>query len=397
MNYQQFQALCDSTTQGQLTLLDRRFNSLLISLSFARKLNANSVALEAEEVVSQRALLEVERRRQDERDRALASQRYQQKAASAELHERIFNLIRDSIAQPEQLRARVLDISDDAINLIDNLYTRAVSIRKLEEYTPNLPWLEEDLIRAVNLPPFADSKDTKRVKVTSVRNAMGFIGSEDLGILVPAYTMQYLLPNSIEPFNLLSQKIWEHALGTANTAQVLAELDGDMNPSMAFIMGMFHGLGKGALARLYTQCFDDIKRNLLQELRQAGRSVSYNALLQLGPSELYLRNFMLHFSHQYTAKLFASMNFRFIPFQAVYEDFAKAKNVNELNGLARNLYQAQRYSQFRMMYSANFATAEDGKTLCKDAGLQLPALDVLRGVNLKRLRLRRGAAADPNR
>lgn len=396
MNYQQFQALCDSKTQGQLALLDRRFCSLLISLSFARKLNANSVSFEAEEVIRQRELLEVERRRQDERERALASQRHQQKSISAELHERVFNVISEALTQPELLRTRVLDISEHTVNLLDHLYTRAASIRKLEEYTGHLPWLEERLIRAVNAPPFAESKDIKRVKVASVRNAMGFIGSEDLRILVPAYTMQNLLPKSIEPFNLLSQKIWEHALGTANTAQVLAELDGDLNPGLAFVMGMFHGLGKGALARIYTQSFDDIKRNLLQELRQTNRSVSYNALLQLGPSELYLRNFILYFSHQFTAKLFAGMAFRFIPFQPIYEEFATAKNVTELNGLARNLYQAQRYSQFRMMYSANFATADDGKVLCKDAELQLAALDVLRGVNLKRLRLRRGAAIDPN-
>lgn len=394
LNYQRFKALCDSPAQGRIALLDRQFNSLLISLSFARKLDVDSVYIEAEEIIRQRELLAVERRRQDERDRVTASRRYQREAINNELHERVFDAILTAMEQPEELRARVLDISNHAINLLDNLYARATSMRKLEEYAAFLPWLEDGLLRAVNLPPFADLSDPKRVKVSTMRNAMGFIGSEDLRILVPNYAMQNWIPKSMEPFNLLRQKVWEHSLGTAITAQVLAELDGELNPSLAFVIGMFHDTGKAALARLYSLLFDDTQRELLSELRKEVRSERYNALLELEPSELFLRNLMLHFAHRFTAKLFGSIQFQFIPFRAVYDDFANAKSVGELSGFARNLYQAQRYTQFRMMYSANFATTDDGKVLCKDAELTQSSLEVLRAVSLKRLRLSRGPVGE---
>jgi len=394
LNYQRFKALCDSPQAGPVALLDRQFNSLLISLSFARKLDAASINFESEEVTRQRELLEVEQRRQDQRDRIIASRKHQQEMISGLLHERVFNNIRAALSEPEKLRSQVLDISDHAVSLLDALYARATSVRKLEQHATFLPWLEENLIRIVNLPPFADLKDTKRVKVTSLRNAMGFIGTEDLRILVPAYTMQSLIPKHLEPFNLLRQKLWEHSLTTAITAQVLAELDGEVTPELAFVTAMMHDLGKGALARLYAISFDEVQRELLRELREEARSERYNALLELLPSELFLRNLMLHFSSVFTAKLFSEIKFQFIPFNAVYQDLASTTKVNKLSGLARILYQAQRYSQFRMMYSANFATADDGKILSKDADLSQSSLEVLRGVNLKRLRLSRGSAAE---
>lgn len=394
MNYQRFKALCDSPQAGAVALLDRQFNSLLISLSFARKLDANSVSLESEEISRQRELLEVEQRRQDQRNRVIASRKHQQEVISDVLHERVFNTIREALTEPEKLRSQVLDISDHAVSLLDNLYARATSVRKLEQHATYLPWLEENLIRVVNLPPFADLEDTKRVKVTSIRNAMGFIGTKDLRILVPAYTMQNLIPKHIEPFNLLRQKLWEHSLTTAITAQVLAELDGEISPELAFVTAMLHDLGKGALARLYATTFDEVQRQLLRELREEVRSERYNALLELMPSELFLRNLMLHYSNVFTTKLFSEIKFQFIPFNAVYQDLAHSTKVNELSGLPRILYQAQRYSQFRMMYSANFATADDGKLLSKDAELSQSSLEVLRGVNLKRLRLSRGSAAE---
>lgn len=392
VNYQHFKAVSENPDSRDVALLDRTFTAFLISLSFARKLDEQSVFLVEESQVRQRELLAVEQRRQEERQRIEASRRYQREAMHTELHERILERFQQTLNDGDYIRNRVLDISSNAMLLLDNLNARAVSLSKLEDYAVSLNWLHDGLIRIVNLPPFADLSDQKRVRVTSLRNAMSFIGSEDLRILVPAFATQSWIPRAMEPFNLLRRKLWEHSLGTGIASQVLAELDGNCDPLLAYMLGLFHDLGKAIVARLYALIFDEMQREMLRDLREEVRSERYSALLELEPSELFLRNLMMQFDRQATLSLFNSLDFKFIPLRSHLEVYANTQELDELTGYARILYQAKRYSEFRMMHSANLVTTDQGKLMCKHAKLGRHQLEVLRTVNLKRLRLSRGTA-----
>jgi len=394
VNYHKFKAVSESPDEGRIALLERLFASFLVSLSFAKKLDSTYTFIREDEEIRQRELLAVEQRRKEERDRVEASRRYQREQMSVELHERVYEQIMQTIDNPEYILARVLYIQTNSIALLDAVNARAVSLNKLEDLASGLNWLQEGLIRVVNMPPFADPKDPKRVKVTSLRNAMSFVGTEDLKILIPAFTMQNWIPKIMEPFTLLRRKLWEHSLGTAITAQVLAELDGTVDPVHAYVAGMFHDIGKAIITRLYSMCFDDVQRDMLRELRDEVRSERYNALIELMPSELFLRNLMVQFERKISANLINSLDLKYLPTRTVHEEFANAEEVEGLSGLARILFQANRYSEFRMMHAANLVTTEDGKLMCKEAQLGRHELEVLRTVNLRRLRLSRGTAEE---
>lgn len=394
MNYHKFKAVSESPEEGQPALIERLFTSFLISLSFSKKLDSTYTFLIEDEQISQRELLAVEQRRQEERERIEASRRYQREQMSVELHERVYDRLLKSLDDREYILSRVLYASEGSVRLVDALNAKAVSMRKLEDYAGGLDWLQDGLLRVVNMPPFADPKDPKRVKVTSLRNAMSFVGSEDLRILVPAFTMQNWIPKNMDPFSMLRRKLWEHNLGTAITAQVLADLDGTVDSVHAYIVGMFHDIGKAIITRLYSMCFDDVQSEMLRELREEVRSEKYNALIELEPSEIFLRNLMLHFEAKASAQFIGSLDFKYTPIRAPLEEFANASSINELTGLAKILYQANAYSEFRMMHSANLVSTEDGRTLCKDAQLGRHELEVLRTVNLRRLRLSRGTAQE---
>lgn len=390
MNYRKFKVLCDNPNNSELALLARQFNSLLLSLSFARKLDRNSVFIEDQEIIRQRELLAVEQRRQDERDRMYHSRQQQRARMSEALHEQVFTALLQVMETPEELRNRGLLMSGHSVSFLDQLHARAASMRGLETHAASLSWLEDDLLRIVNMPPFANLADPKRVRVTTLRNALGFIGVDDLRYLIPAYTMQYWLPKAIEPFNLLAQKLWEHSFATAITAKTLAELDGQSNPALAFTVAMFHDLGKGVLARLYASLFIEIQRQQLDKYRLKNESSSYNTLVELEPSELFLRNLFVHFSAMFTEKLFANVKFQFVPFHAVYADLVATETAQERTGLTRILYQAQAYTKFRTLHQAGFATATEAKLLYKDAELSLAVIEKLHTTNLKVLNVLRG-------
>ncbi|WP_113907829.1 HDOD domain-containing protein [Aliidiomarina celeris] len=392
LTYKDFTSRFESAPADSVALLERKFCSLLISLDFAHSLDATSTYEVEKEEIRQRELLQVEKRRAEERQRVRNSLRYQREMMSAELHERLFEQLSETLNNPDYVRTRILAIEPNALSLVDVVQARAASMKALEQKAQGLDWLHEQLLRVVNLPPFADAKDKRRVKVTSVRNALGFVGIDDLRILIPAMAMQHWLPKRLEPFNLLRRKLWEHSLATAITCQVLAELDGQLDPVIAFLTGLFHDLGKAAVARLYVVCFDDVQRDLLRELRAEVRSHRYNALLEIEPSELMLRNLMMCFAKTATARLIEGLGLQHIPIAESYQNLAKASAPTALTGYSKILYQAAKYSDFRMLYAAKLVDAEAGREMSRDAHFNHQTLALLKTVKLTRLRLNRGMA-----
>lgn len=156
LSYQHFKAIYTSPATTELGLLDRKFYSVLISLSFAHKLDQSSTYIETEAVIRQRELLKVEQRRQAERERIQASRASQKERMNHELHERIFLSILTALETPELFIKRGGTISAAAFELVNHLFSKAASLSKLEQLASQLPWLERDLLSAVNLPPFAD-------------------------------------------------------------------------------------------------------------------------------------------------------------------------------------------------------------------------------------------------
>ncbi|RUO38914.1 hypothetical protein CWE15_10450 [Aliidiomarina taiwanensis] len=390
MDYQQFKALCESPDSSELARLDKLFNSLLISFSFARREERGEVP-EEESAVLSRELLDIEQRRQDERDRRRASQTYLREAMSDELHERIYTALIDLLNEPERIHTRALNLSPESIELLDVLFARASSMKTIEETIKSLPWLCEDLIKMVNGPAFVNASDQRRVKVATITNALRFIGMDDLRLLVPVFCLRRWIPQSMEPFNLCRGKIRKSALSTGVAAQVIAEESGVVEPSKAFVVGLMHDLGKASLVRLYSLLFEDIQHAFLTELRYGNNSKRYNALLELRPSAHFLRDLNLHLSGRFASALFSEFELKYIPFHAVYTELNKAKSLQDFTGMGLTLYQAQRYSLFRTLYSEKLASSQDGKRLCAEAELSQRTLEALRSVNLKRLKLSRGA------
>src|SRR5690554_5475229 len=121
LDYQEFKTLCEKPDNSELARLNKLFNSLLISYSFARREERGNI-LEEESASLTRELLDVEQRRQDERDRRKASLVYLQEAMADELHERIYSVLIECLNEPQRILARALNVSSESIELLDVLF-----------------------------------------------------------------------------------------------------------------------------------------------------------------------------------------------------------------------------------------------------------------------------------
>ena len=391
--YAQFSVSTQTDSNDRVAVLNRRFINYLISLNFARGQLTEEEGSEQVEIAASRELLAVEQRRRAEQARRQAVHDQVRKEVEQQLHQRLYAAVEKHLEAPQYLRERVLFLNPNTAQLLDQFFSPTASTRKIEALAQGLDWLHVGLVKLVNLPPFADPNDPRRARITHFRNALNFVGSEDIKVIVGALSMQQWLPPAEAPFVLLRRKLWHHVMATAVLCQRLAELDGQLDPAVAFNVGMFHEMGKVVLARLYVKIFDDVRQAMLQDLRNETTSARYNALVNIDPDQQFLRDLMLQKDQQVTHRLFADFGLTRLPLASVYEQYAQAQHVSETSGYARVLWQANTFSEFRMLHGANLATLEDGKQMFAASELQAATIVELRKLNLKKLILARERAS----
>lgn len=392
--YAQFLVSTQSGSDDRAALLGRRFINYLISLNFARGQFNVEEGVDGDEEVASRELLAVEQKRRAEKAKKEAVNEKVRLAVEQRLHQNLYKEVERRLENQEYIRDRVLLLSENASGLLDALFAPATTSKRVEHLAQGLDWLHVGVVKLVNLPPFADPNDPKRARINNFRGALNFVGAEDIKIIAPALTMQNWLPPAEPPFVLLRRKLWQHVMATAVVSQRLAELDGKLDPAVAFVAGIFHEMGKVVLSRLYLKVFDDVREKMLRELRDETTSARYNALVQIEPDQQFLRDLMLQKERTVTAMLFNGFELQRLPLSAIYDELAKATNVRETSGYARYLWQANTFSEFRMLHAANLASLDDGKKMFAASEIDTKTILELRKVNLKKLILTRNRQSE---
>lgn len=386
--YDFFEYSTDVLSNDPAVRLERRFINYLISFPFARsEFEGPDTKEDAKEAAIRKRKLEVERLRQQERDRKKKSMQRYQDRVSFELHETIYERIIAALNDGEEVKARTIPMPENLPLLIDTINTRAASLAAIEELSNKMTWLHEGVLRVVNNPPFSTRRKASEIKVESYRLAMGFVGTENLRTLVPAYALQNWLPYSTRPFSMFRRKIWDHSLATANLAFVLAERRGLKQPDMAYTLGMFHELGKIALMKLYLRIFDEVQQKAVIATVNDSNADKHNALRTLIPDEQFLRDLMLEQDKRATQIVVAGWDLKRVPLSQHLLSFVEAKDYDDLSDYAQILAQANAYSEFRMLKEIGMVEAEEAKHLFTRYKFDKTMLADLREVGLKNIRI----------
>ncbi|MCY7295313.1 HDOD domain-containing protein [Alteromonas sp. a30] len=381
-----------STTPNIIETINNRFYNLLIGLSNAQEVAGVDVegkvkAEHSEQFDSRRALLRVEKLAKRDMELNKRSEQNFIDGISAQLNDVVTERLLNKLEDLDDVHYKVLGLNDNLPEILDALSVRAVSIAKLEPLIAETGWLATDLLKLVNTPKFRKTDRLgKVVVVENLKMALSFIGIENLKMLIPAKIFKRAIPQITDPFPAFKNRIWEHALASAISCQHMAKLN-KAESSHAFTLGMFHELGKLAIAKLYFRTFDETHREALIEAHDNLKREEHTALQKIAPSSDYLLALIWEHSQPLSAKIIEKMSMKRVFIANAMQEFANKVPYKTMTPLAQVLLQGNGYSKFNALKSVKLITTDEAKLFLKSLHITPTKLQAMKSIDTSRLNI----------
>ncbi len=381
-----------STTPEIIETINNRFYNLLIGLSNAQEAAGVEVdgkvkAEHSEQFNTRRALLRVEKLAKRDMELNKRSEKNFIDGISNMLNDTVVERVLERIEDIDDVFYKQLSLDDNLAETLDTLSVKAASIAKLEPMIARMGWLASDLLKLVNTPKYRKTDRLgKVVVVENLRMALSFLGIENLKMLIPAKVLRRAIPQITDPYPAFKTKIWEHALASANSCQQIAKLS-KVDSGHAFTLGMFHELGKLAVAKLYFKAFDETHREALIEAHNELKRDEHAALLKIGPSAEYLLSLMWEHSLPLSKRLIERMGFKRVFITNAIGEYVEKVPFTEMTPTAQVLAQGNGYSKFNALKNHKLITADEAKTFLKDLHITPATLQAIKGTDMSRLNI----------
>ncbi|MCG7536755.1 HDOD domain-containing protein [Pseudoalteromonas sp. OOF1S-7] len=388
--------MTDDIRQSRIAqALAERAHDVLISHNFAQQQIGyiHTFDMNFGERIPQRTMLEVELAAAAKRqERSTSHHKYIAKA-STHLHQVIEAAINTQLEDLDTIYHEVVGIQEAVPTVLDILAVKSASVGRLEPLINDLSWLGRDLVSLVNLPQYRKkSAKGTAVKVDTPALALRYLGLENLQMVIPTFAMRHWMPHSTEPFPLLKRKLRDMSMATAIAAKTLAPMYG-VKEQHAFTLGMLLDVGKIALTRLYLRTFERVWQGKVKIARDKKQKDLHTALVGLEPDPLFLRNLLLEHSATISQYLIERMEFRYLPFNAVMEEFAQSYLPKSHNHAAEQLpltqvvRKAYCYAQYQMLKDTHLLEADEAKDWLAFNQLNSAEQDLLSKTALQSLQL----------
>lgn len=367
-----------------------RFHNLLFSYEFARdQLKSNSNQADSsvtQKKTKDRALLAVEQQAVDNRKAEAANKSMQQKAMQVELNAYVDTVFRERIQDIDMVVEKTIGTSDAVPAVLDLLSIKAASISRIDPLISGLAWLSEDILHFINLPVYQKANAQEKVKVDKVKTALSYIGIENLPFLIPSFAARQWLPHSTAPFKLMKRKLLENGLASAICCRQLAKMY-EKNEATLFIAGMFHDIGKSAIVRIYYRVFDEVWKEKLTEARNNRLKDRHDALVDLEPDPIALRDLMLEFSASLSVKIIEQFKLKRLMIASPLQECADKTPYAEMSKQAKILSKGIAYSHFRALQQHHLISNTEAKSYLTRHHINVEEITALRKLSLKRLNL----------
>ncbi len=371
-------------------ILYGRYHDLLISQKFAQQQIGyiHTLDIDYGEKLPARTLLEVEVIAHKKREKRDTKNHQYIADVNTQLHQLIQEEIDKHLLDVDYIFQEVIQIQDSIPAILDILAVKSASVGRIDPLVKDMHWLGEDILKLINLPQYRQEKDPKKVvKVDNPSLALRYIGLDNLKLVVPTFALKHWTPHSTFPFKLLKRKLWENGMAVAIASKALAEKSG-VNPYHAFVLGMFHDIGKLALVRLYLRLFDSNWEKQSRDARDNGEKEKHTALSELSPDPLFLRNLMAEQSAKISALLLERMAFKYLPVTHAMNEIANNIKVEEVCPLAHVVLKARAFSHYKFLQKHVLIEPDEAKKLFAHYKMSVPELKTLSSISLQNLQLR---------
>lgn len=367
--------------------IEKRFTGLLIGVDNATpEAPSESAGYKPPSHLDGRELLRVEKLAR--RDKELNQRSYKSflDGLQDKLNHELQIRLEQQLADTPLLYSR-LGADHNLADVLDLLTVKACSLGRLEPVAARVSWLQADLIKMINMPKYrrTDAKG-KVIPVESLRMALGFMGIENLKIVIPALAFRRWLPQITDPYPHIKTRLWDHALATALACKTIAEVI-KIDASHAFTLGMFHEAGKIVLTRLYFKLFDEVQRDALQEAHNERMKEEHSALKELMPSGKHLAEVFDKHSLHISARMIELIDLKRLPLAAAMQEVAEGVALDAMSPLARTLVQGAAFSKYSMAKALGQISIDEAKGYLRAFQMPPGALTALKHTDLRRLNL----------
>lgn len=370
--------------------INHRFDRLTISL--AKTQQAMGVQPEgkvpfevSEQGDARRQLLRVEK--QAIRDKELNQKSQQNYVDSVRelVHTALLERLQALLTDEDALLTKILGYDERLSDLLDLLAVKASSISKIEPAAANMPWLYDDIVKMVNSAKYR--RFDARGKVVVLENfkvALSFLGIDNLKMVVPTFAFKRWLPQITDPYPDIKKMLYETAIGTSVSCKKIAKIS-NVSENQAFLLGLFHDLGKLVITRLYFKLFEEIQREALIEAHDNKKREEHSALSQIIPSDEYLISLFNQFAYPISAKLISKMHLKRVYIAEAMEEFSQNVPITSMTPMGKVLAQGVAYNRYRTLKMNKLIELDDSKDFLRQFNFPRGALSLLKTTDLRQL------------
>lgn len=301
------------------------------------------------------------------------------------VHAVLLERIQVALVDEDAMLTKVLGYDERLTELLDLLAVRASSISKIEPAAANMPWLYEDIIKMVNSPKY--KRFDARGKVVVMENfkvALSFLGIDNLKMVVPTLAFKRWLPQITDPYPDIKKRLYETAIGTSISCKKIAKLN-NVSENQAFLVGLFHDLGKLVITRLYFKLFEEVQREALIEAHDNKKREEHSALSQIVPSDEYLMSLFTQFAYPLSAKLINKMHFKRVYITSAIEEFSQNIPITSMTPMGNVLAQGVAYNRYRTLKANKLIDLDESKEFLRQFNYPRGALSLLKTTDLRQL------------
>lgn len=370
--------------------IQHRFNRLTLSLQGAQ----NAMGINSEQQIAAENSIQNDNRRELLR---IEKQAIRDKQLNQRSHENFVNSVRDmvlqevfervekTIADEEFIFNKVLNFDERLPPLLDALSVKATSISKIEPLAADIPWLYDELIKLVNSPKYRRTDGRGKVLIVdTLKVALTFLGFENLKLIIPSLAFRRLLPQITDPFPEIKIRLWQSAIGTSKSCKKLARMV-QVDSGQAFVLGLFHDVGKIVLVRLYFKLFDEVQREAMIEAHDEKKREEHSALMEIKPSDEFLTRLFDAFAGKLSASLITRMGFKRLFIANAMDDYVQHPAIANMSAMGKVLAQGIAYNQYRTLKQYKLIGMDEARDFLKQFYFPKGALSELKTVDLRQL------------
>lgn len=369
-----------------------KLNSLIQSRFFDLMLS-EKVAFKRLGLVDKRKDLESARQLLDIENKAI-QKKVKQQATAAEFreyvneyfHEALFEYLEERTLDTGYLFSEILTIEPIIADIMDACAARATTASQLDTMISQVTFLTRDLLKMVNNPPFR-AEGSKRAHVDNTGLAVRYVGVENVKFALLTYIAKNWLPHSTEPYPDFKNRFWQYSIATANCAKTLAKYY-KVDPAVAFMLGLVHGIGMSMSLRLYLRAFDTVRLDQMKKLSKANRKDIVKAIDSLVIDDTFVSQAVRKLSPQISQIVATKLDLKFAPLTPAMDEIVASVPFKKCSPLTRLLLQSQTFVRYKMLQKSRLIELDEAKLFLSQTNINNDIIAVLNKVNLLKLDIR---------